>query len=258
MGFRVPHAQSGMPRFAGNFNQGSISCRSLASPSRRGPGEAKVNWLQFFATVMAAWAWPAVVVAGVWLFRNQVGDFLRKFSNLLDENVEEASLGARGASIRRKRMDVRDDLDRARQSIPQSATPDAHGEGQSTRTPSAFEEEISMLASINPAAAISAASAALEVALRDALEHAAGAGAPVGDVSRMTFGRLIHECERLGLLDRGEAQGARYLSDLRNTAVHQGVATESQALEFADMAIRLAVAARLGAGQAALDFPEPL
>lgn len=61
------------------------------------------------------------------------------------------------------------------------------------------------------------------------------------DLYRMGLVALIRQGESLGLLEKAEADSARHLSALRNVAVHQGVATEDQALEFADLAIPLQV-----------------
>ncbi|MFC9839764.1 hypothetical protein ACFVKB_39200 [Rhodococcus sp. NPDC127530] len=196
-----------------------------------------MDWLTFISDMTANLAWPLVVVIGGIIFYKQISDLAARFKALLDDRVEEASIGQTGLSLRRK---VDSDLKKAEKELPAPDT--AKGKTASTWL-APFSEEIEELAAINPAAAIASASARLEAALRDVLK----------ETGTNTKGRgllqLLRECVQQGILTENEANAGKYLSSVRNEALHENVATVEQAQEFGHLALRIAAAARLGVGQ---------
>ncbi|SEB25864.1 protein of unknown function [Mycobacterium sp. 283mftsu] len=132
---------------------------------------------------------------------------------------------------------------------PESAEP-ITGVVEEEQSP--FLREMDELARLNPAASVGAAAARLEVALRSVLAKKNPAA------RQMTLGRLIKEAAAQGVLTEGEASAARYLVQVRNEAVHENVASENQAMEFAYLALRVAAAARLAVGEVSVDGADPL
>lgn len=202
---------------------------------------------EFAAALVGALAWPSAVLVLGLIFKSQVRSILSGFASLFDDRVEEASLGRDGAKVKRYRKRVKEELAEAQESLSAESAA-----AQPSVDTSPFLEEISMLADINPAAAIASAAARLEVSLRDLVKGASS------DAGRMSLGRLIDACARNGLLTAGEARAAQYLAHLRNAAVHQNVASEGEALEFAALARRVAAAARLESGLTSIDGADPL
>ncbi|MGO4362550.1 hypothetical protein [Terrabacter sp. RAF57] len=206
-----------------------------------------MNGWEFVSGVIAAIAWPSVVLITGLLFKEQLKAILSAFGKLFDDRVEEASLGRDGAKVKRYRDELQRDLADAQDAFPatsEAIVPDSDA--------SPFFQEVAALADINPAAAIASAAARLEVALRDLL------AGKLPEADRLTLSRLINAGAREGLLTGSEAQAAQYLAHLRNTAVHTNVATKSEALEFATLAYRVAAGARLELGQVSVDGRDPL
>lgn len=208
-----------------------------------------MDWLTFSSNVIGNLAWPTAVVTVGLLFRKQLSGVFDRLKSLLDDRVEEASITRQGFSMKRR---VETGLENARKEL----TGAAHAEELATEvveeTTSPFLQEVEELAMISPAASVAAASTRLEVALRSVLELKN----PLA--RQMSLGRLIGEAVKQDVLSKDEASAARYLVQVRNEAVHEGVASQSQAMEFAYLALRVAAAARLAAGEVSIDGTDPL
>ncbi|OIN78803.1 hypothetical protein BST29_00500 [Mycobacterium malmoense] len=74
----------------------------------------------------------------------------------------------------------------------------------------------------------------------------------------MGLGGLIRESVKQNALTEDEAHATRYLVEVRNEAIHQGVASEGQAEEFAELTLRFAAAARFESGQFGVEGVDPL
>jgi hypothetical protein len=144
------------------------------------------------------------------------------------------------------------ELKEAREVLPPKDLVQADSKALRPARASAFRQEVDELAATNPAAAVAVTSARLEGALREVLQ---GANPSVG---RMALGQLIDEAVRQGVLEEKEAAAARSLMRVRAQAVHQNVATTSQAMEFAELAYQIAVSARLASGLVSMDESDPL
>ncbi|WP_029121062.1 MULTISPECIES: DUF4145 domain-containing protein [unclassified Mycobacterium] len=209
-----------------------------------------MDWLTFVSGIIEHLAWPGVVVGGGLVFRKQLTGVFERLKALLDDRVEEASLTRQGFSVRRRIVDA--GLENAKKELteePESAEP-ITGVVEEEQSP--FLREMDELARLNPAASVGAAAARLEVALRSVLAKKNPAA------RQMTLGRLIKEAAAQGVLTEGEASAARYLVQVRNEAVHENVASENQAMEFAYLALRVAAAARLAVGEVSVDGADPL
>ncbi|MEV6339487.1 hypothetical protein AB0M12_32815 [Nocardia vinacea] len=202
-----------------------------------------MDWLSFLAAMTGNLAWPAVAITGGVVFRRQLGDIAARFKSLLDDRVEEASIGRGGLSLRRK---VDADLQKAEAALGPA---DSEEDQIALPPPSTqFLDEVEQLTTIAPAAAIALASGRLETTLREVL-------AQRGDTSDRPRGlnELLRACARQELLTPNEAEAGKYLVRVRNEAVHTSVSTPGQAIEFAEMALRIATSARLAAGETIVD-----
>jgi hypothetical protein len=218
-----------------------------------------VDWLTFCSNAIGSLAWPTVVVGGGLVFRKQLSGVFERFRSLLDDRVEEASITRQGISMKRRVETVETGLEKARKEltgaseteelIPAEVVEQVRGIAEKT---SPFLQEAEELALINPAASVAAASTRLELALRSVLEQKNPSARQMG------LGRLIGEAVKQDVLTKDEASAARYLVQVRNEAVHEGVASEGQAMEFAYLALRVAAAARLAIGEVSLDGADPL
>lgn len=202
-----------------------------------------MDWLTFVSDLVGILAWPVVVLIVLLVFRGPIFELGRRLIALLDERVEEASITREGLRLRRK---VGEEIESAKEVLDSGG-----GHAELIETDSGFLDEMKELASINPAAAVAAASVRLEVALRDVLSHDP-------DSRPMSLGFLVREATQKGLLTSKEGEVAQSLGRIRADALHLNVATEAQALEFAQLARQVAIAARLAAGEFGQEGKEPL
>ncbi|WP_100458669.1 hypothetical protein [Mycobacteroides abscessus] len=202
-----------------------------------------MDWLTFVSDLVGILAWPVVVLIVLLVFRGPIFELGRRLIALLDERVEEASITREGLRLRRK---VGEEIESAKEVLDSGGV---HAE--LIETDSGFLDEMKELASINPAAAVAAASVRLEVALRDVLSHDP-------DSRPMSLGLLVREATQKGLLTSKEGEVAQSLGRIRADALHLNVATEAQALEFAQLARQVAIAARLADGEFGQEGKEPL
>lgn len=178
----------------------------------------------------------------------QLQGMASQFKGLLDGRVEKASIGRDGLSIQRK---VDADLQSAENVL---GAPSATDDGAERRVDQAsFMDDVEKLAVISPAAAIAFASGRLEAVLRDLLADSLSPTRPLG------LSALLRAADKARLLTSSEADAGQYLVKVRNQAVHTAEAsTVGQAQEFAELATRIASAARTAAGQTATDGTGPL
>jgi len=208
-----------------------------------------VDWLTFSSNVIGSLAWPTVIITGGLLFRKQLSGVIERLKSLIDDRVEEASITRQGFSMKRR---VETGLEKARKELTGASDDEEPTAEVVEETPSPFLQAAEELAMINPAASVAAASTRLELALRSVLEEKNPSARQMG------LGRLIGESVKQDVLTKDEASAARYLVQVRNEAIHEGVASQDQAMEFAYLALRVAAAARLAVGDVSLDGTDPL
>jgi hypothetical protein len=223
-------------------------------PNELSPNSARidtgcVDWLTFSSNVIGNLAWPAVIVTGGLVFRKQLSGVIERLKALLDDRVEEASITRQGFSMKRR---VEAGLENARKELTGASEAEELTAEVVEEKESPFLQEAEELALINPAASVAAASTRLELALRSVLEQTNPSAQQMG------LGRLIGESVKQNILTKDEAAAARYLVQVRNEAVHEGVATVGQAMEFAYLALRVAAAARLAVGEVSVNGADPL
>ncbi len=179
-----------------------------------------MDGLTFIASLVRSLTWPSVVVLILWYFKQPLGELLLTVSRFRYKELEIDF----GKEIREVKA------------AAESVLPPA--EGAKSRVlgmaPKAMDRTAE-LARIDPAAAVLVAWRPVEVAIRRAAQrHALSLATPPS--------RIMQALPQWGRVDGQTYEIFEELRRLRNQAAHEDGAdiTESEALEFSDLAVRLA------------------
>ena len=166
-----------------------------------------MDWLQFFASIVGSVAWPAAVVALVFLLREPLGKVVPLIRTLKYKDWQ---------------IDVGQELEAAREKV------EGNGD-QAIAVPEEPTPAIRQLAQIDPRAAALSAWAPVELALKDLGRET---GAFQTDVPMSVLIRRLHS---QGVVDDSAYQVLERLRRIRNEAVHLSEISFDEAISMGEM-----------------------
>jgi hypothetical protein len=194
-----------------------------------------MNWMEFIASLVSSFVWPATVLIIVVLLRRPLARMLKTAA------LRRLKAGPGGVELEWDRALEEAQTELGEEPTTLEPTPDIEDES------AAFLAEMRKLAEISPEAAVMESYRRLEQEVRPLLE-----GRVPRPSERRTWGSLFmlaREAARRGILEERDVALLADLSALRNAAAHERVdLDEERALSYTELAwhAKQTLLARLG------------
>jgi len=201
-----------------------------------------MNWLQFISSLVSSLAWPAGVVAVVFILR-------RPLTKMLNARpVKSLKAGPAGIEVEyfdEKLQEVREDL-----GVPAPTQLPGETAGRND-----FMDEMTQLAEVAPSAVILESFARLEKVLREAIDVSQGNGRTPSRPSSVRA--LARQAVEQGLITPSEFSAFEDVSVLRNLVAHAKPVEldAARALEYAKLVRQLIISISLAMGRTVEDGP---
>lgn len=202
-------------------------------------------------------SWPVLVLVVVLLLRSAIHNLLTR------EGLESLKAGPGGFEAKwfaQRIEDAKHDLEEGNASAtpPRAQTDAAEDVTPDVDESTSFMEEMLSLAKVSPRSVVLESFVRLEQVFREVMEP--GAGSLGGGIRRPSVRTLAKKAQDDGLLTAKEFNVLQELTSLRNVIAHDPrfKLDADRAIEFAEIARRIAIALRLARGQDHTATADPL